>query len=48
MVDQRPVEAASVKGMAQPGEGQQKKLATLADTARVGQAARTPSAAPVK
>jgi uncharacterized membrane protein len=35
-------------GMAQPGEGQQKKLATLADTARVGQAARTPSAAPVK
>jgi uncharacterized membrane protein len=36
-------------GMAQPGEVQQKKLATLADTARVAQAARaSPSAAPVK
>jgi uncharacterized membrane protein len=35
-------------GMAQPGE-QQKKLTTLADTARVAQAARAaPSAAPVK
>ena len=37
-------------GMAQPGgTEQQKKLSTLADTARVAQAARaTPSAAPVK